>query len=95
MYALGLSLAVVAALGPAVRPWYALWGLFLIAAARNASVQRRVAAASGVLALAVLPSGDPADTAQIVLAVCGGVLAVVVLWQAEQASRAPALERTA
>lgn len=96
VYALGLSLAVVAALGPAVRPWYALWGLFLIAAAaRNASVQRRVAAASGVLALAVLPSGDPADTAQIVLAVCGGVLAVVVLWQAEQASRAPALERTA
>ncbi len=97
VYALGLSLAVVALLGPAVRPWYALWGLFLIAAAAaNASVQRRVAAASGVLALAVLPSGDPADTEQIVLAVCGGVLAVVVLWQAHQAAWAPpVLERTA
>lgn len=96
VYALGLSLAVVAALGPAIRPWYALWGLFLIAAAaRSVLVQRRVAVASGMLALAVLPSGDPADTAQVVLAVCGGVLAVVVLWQAEQASRAPALERTA
>ncbi|MCC9704864.1 polyprenol phosphomannose-dependent alpha 1,6 mannosyltransferase MptB [Streptomyces sp. MNU76] len=96
VYALGLSLAAVAALGPAIRPWYALWGLFLIAAAaQNVTTQRRVAAASGVLALAVLPSGNPADTEQFVLAVCGGVLAVVVLWQAELASRAPALERTA
>ncbi|MGW0842248.1 polyprenol phosphomannose-dependent alpha 1,6 mannosyltransferase MptB [Streptomyces sp. NPDC002787] len=96
VYALGLSLAVVAVLGPAIRPWYALWGLFLIAAAApNASVQRRVAAASGVLALAVLPSGNPADTEQIALAVCGGVLAVVVLWQAHQAAQALVLERTA
>ncbi len=96
VYALGLSLAAVAALGPAIRPWYALWGLFLIAAAaRDVSVQRRATAVSGVLALAVLPSGNPADTEQIVLAVCGGVLAVVVLWQAEQVFRAPVLERTA
>lgn len=97
VYALGLSLAVVAVLGPAIRPWYALWGLFLIAAAaRNASVQRRIAAASGVLALAVLPSGYPADSEQIALAVCGGVLAVVVLWQAHQAAQAtPVVERTA
>lgn len=96
VYALGLSLAVVAVLGPAIRPWYALWGLFLIAAAaRNASVQRRIAAASGVLALAVLPSGYPADTEQTALAVCGGVLAVVVLWQTHQAAQAPVLERTA
>ncbi len=29
VYALGLSLAAVAALGPAIRPWYALWGLVL------------------------------------------------------------------
>uniref|UniRef100_UPI0015EFF7DE polyprenol phosphomannose-dependent alpha 1,6 mannosyltransferase MptB n=1 Tax=Streptomyces shenzhenensis TaxID=943815 RepID=UPI0015EFF7DE len=33
VYALGLSLAAVAAFGPAIRPWYAIWGLFLIAAA--------------------------------------------------------------
>ena len=91
VYALGLSLAAVAVLGPAIRPWYALWGLFLIAAAaRSGPVRRRVAAASGVLALAVLPSGDPPDTAQVVLAVSGGVLALVVLWQAHQAARAPA-----
>jgi alpha-1,6-mannosyltransferase len=96
VYALGLSLAAVAALGPAFRPWYALWGLFLIAAAaRDARVQRRAAAVSAVLALAVLPSGYPPDAEQLVLAVCGGVLALVVLWQAELASRAPLLGRTA
>ncbi|UXY25931.1 polyprenol phosphomannose-dependent alpha 1,6 mannosyltransferase MptB [Streptomyces sp. HUAS TT20] len=96
VYALGLSLLVVAAFGPAIRPWYALWGLFLIAAAApSTSVRHRVAALAGVLALAVLPSGGPADIGQLVLAVSGGVLAVVVLWQAHQAAQAPALGRTA
>lgn len=96
VYALGLSLAAVAALGPAIRPWYALWGLFLIAAAApSTSVRHRVAAVTGVLALAVLPSGGPADAGQLVLAVSGGVLAVVVLWQARQAELAPAVGRTA
>ncbi|WP_405856035.1 polyprenol phosphomannose-dependent alpha 1,6 mannosyltransferase MptB [Streptomyces sp. NBC_01515] len=96
VYALGLSLAVVAAFGPAIRPWYALWGLFLIAAAApSTSVRHRVAAVTGVLALAVLPSGGPADAGQLVLAVSGGVLAIVVLWQARQAAEAPALGRTA
>ncbi|MER5750289.1 polyprenol phosphomannose-dependent alpha 1,6 mannosyltransferase MptB [Streptomyces sp. NPDC002088] len=96
VYALGLSLAAVAACGPAIRPWYALWGLFLIAAAApSTSVRHRVAAVTAVLALAVLPSGGPADTGQLVLAVSGGALAVVVLWQAHQAAHAPALGRTA
>ncbi|MEU9453368.1 polyprenol phosphomannose-dependent alpha 1,6 mannosyltransferase MptB [Streptomyces sp. NPDC048277] len=96
VYALGLSLAAVAAFGPAIRPWYAIWGLFLIAAAApSTSVRHRVAAVTGVLALAVLPSGGPADIGQLVLAVSGGVLGVVVLWQAHQAAQAPALGRTA
>ncbi|MFE5755094.1 polyprenol phosphomannose-dependent alpha 1,6 mannosyltransferase MptB [Streptomyces massasporeus] len=96
VYALGLSLAAVAALGPAIRPWYALWGLFLIAAATpSTSVRHRTAAVTGVLALSVLPSGGPADTGQLVLAVSGGALAVVVLWQAHQAELAPALGRAA
>ncbi|NGO41636.1 polyprenol phosphomannose-dependent alpha 1,6 mannosyltransferase MptB [Streptomyces ureilyticus] len=96
VYALGLSLATVAVLGPAIRPWYALWGLFLIAAAApSTSVRHRVAAVTGVLALGVLPSGSPPDLEQLVLAVSGGVLAVVVLWQAHQTSNAPVLERTA
>ncbi|MFD9462521.1 polyprenol phosphomannose-dependent alpha 1,6 mannosyltransferase MptB [Streptomyces sp. NPDC060027] len=98
VYALGLSLATVAVFGPAIRPWYALWGLFLIAAAApTGSMRGRVAAVSAVLALAVLPSGAPADVEQVVLAVSGGVLALVVLWQAHQAAQpdAPVLERTA
>ncbi len=67
VYALGLSLAAVAAFGPAIRPWYALWGLFLIAAAApSTSVRHRVAALTGVLALAVLPSGGAADAGQLV-----------------------------
>ncbi|MEV5312406.1 polyprenol phosphomannose-dependent alpha 1,6 mannosyltransferase MptB [Streptomyces sp. NPDC052610] len=96
VYALGLSLAAVAAFGPAIRPWYALWGLFLIAAAApTTSVRHRVAAVTGLLALAVLPSGGPADLGQLLLAVSGGALAVVVLWQAHQAAQAPVMGRTA
>ncbi|MFD5480522.1 polyprenol phosphomannose-dependent alpha 1,6 mannosyltransferase MptB [Streptomyces hawaiiensis] len=96
VYALGLSLAAVAALGPAIRPWYALWGLFLIAAAApSTSVRHRMAAVTGVLTLCVLPSGGPADTGQLVLAASGGALAVVVLFQAHQAELAPALGRAA
>ncbi|MFD4544955.1 polyprenol phosphomannose-dependent alpha 1,6 mannosyltransferase MptB [Streptomyces sp. NPDC058466] len=96
VYALGLSLAAVALFGPAIRPWYALWGLFLIAAAApSGPVRHRVAAASAVLALAVLPSGSPPDVEQVVLAVSGGVLALVVLWQAHQAAQTPVLGRTA
>ncbi|MGW1543061.1 polyprenol phosphomannose-dependent alpha 1,6 mannosyltransferase MptB [Streptomyces sp. NPDC002309] len=96
VYALGLSLAAVAAFGPAIRPWYALWGLFLIAAAApDTSVRQRFAAVTGVLALGVLPSGGQADLGQLMLAVSGGALAVVVLWQAHQAAQAPVLGRTA
>ncbi|MET7699625.1 polyprenol phosphomannose-dependent alpha 1,6 mannosyltransferase MptB [Streptomyces sp. NPDC005485] len=95
VHALGLSLAALAALGPAIRPWYALWGLFLIAAAAPGRATRpRVAAAIGVLALAVVPGGGSADVDQVVLAVSGGALAAVVLWQAQQAAQAPVLGRT-
>ncbi|MGV9355361.1 polyprenol phosphomannose-dependent alpha 1,6 mannosyltransferase MptB [Streptomyces misionensis] len=91
VYALGLSLLAVAVFGPAIRPWYVLWGLFLIAAAApSTSVRRRVAALAAVLALAVLPSGGPADAGRLALAVCGAVLGVIVLWQAHQAAQAPA-----
>ncbi|HEY8982979.1 MAG TPA: polyprenol phosphomannose-dependent alpha 1,6 mannosyltransferase MptB, partial [Streptomyces sp.] len=96
VYALGLSLAAIAAFGPAIRPWYALWGLFLIAAAApDSSARHRTAVAvAGVLALAVLPDGDPADAGQVLLAVSGGALAIVVLWQARLAS-GPLRSRTA
>ncbi|TWV31290.1 DUF2029 domain-containing protein [Streptomyces misionensis] len=91
VYALGLSLLTVAVCGPAIRPWYVLWGLFLIAAAApSGSVRHRVAALAAVLALAVLPGGGPADAGRLALAVCGALLGAVVLWQAHQAARGPA-----
>ncbi|MGP3926832.1 polyprenol phosphomannose-dependent alpha 1,6 mannosyltransferase MptB [Streptomyces sp. 8N616] len=81
VYALGLSLLAVFALGPAFRPWYALWGLFLIAAAApDGRIRSWAAAGSGILALAVLPSGFAPDGLQLTLAVCGGALAVLALW---------------
>jgi alpha-1,6-mannosyltransferase len=96
VYALGLSLLAVAVLGPALRPWYVLWGLFLVAAAAPAApVRHRSAALAGVLALAVLPSGGPAEPGQLVLAVAGGALGVAVLWQALLAARAPVPGRPA
>jgi hypothetical protein len=95
VYALGLSFAAVVVLGPAIRPWYALWGLFLLAAAApSTSLRHRLAAVTGVVALLAMPSGLPAGTGELVLAVSGGVLALVVLWQAHQAAQAPLREST-
>ncbi|UYQ66595.1 polyprenol phosphomannose-dependent alpha 1,6 mannosyltransferase MptB [Streptomyces peucetius] len=90
VHALGLSLTAVALLGPAIRPWYPLWGLFLIAAAGpGRSLRRTVAAASGLLALAVLPSGFAPDTTQLALAVSGGLLAVAALWATHRFAHRP------
>ncbi|NWF27140.1 polyprenol phosphomannose-dependent alpha 1,6 mannosyltransferase MptB [Streptomyces sp. PKU-EA00015] len=90
VHALGLSLTAVALLGPAIRPWYVLWGLFLIAAAGPGRPLRRAAAcASGVLALAVLPSGSAPDATQLALAVGGGLLALTALWGAHRFAHRP------
>src|SRR5581483_12428114 len=83
VYALGLGLAALALLGPATRPWYALWGLVPIAAAAPPGKARQVAAGTtAVLALLVLPSGFGPDVNQFTLAAAGvalGLTAVVVL----------------
>ncbi|MHC5703059.1 polyprenol phosphomannose-dependent alpha 1,6 mannosyltransferase MptB [Streptomyces tirandamycinicus] len=83
VHAVGLSLAAVAVPGPAIRPWYVLWGVFLIAAAApRGSVRPRRAAArlSGLLALAVMPSGFTPDHNQLLIAVGGSTLGVLALW---------------
>jgi alpha-1,6-mannosyltransferase len=78
--ALGVSLMAVAVLGPAIRPWYVLWSLFLIAAAApRGPLRRAVATASGVLALAIIPSGFAPSMREVLLATAGGVLGVVAL----------------
>ncbi|MFP1625729.1 polyprenol phosphomannose-dependent alpha 1,6 mannosyltransferase MptB [Streptomyces sp. 5K101] len=90
VHALGLSLMAVALLGPAIRPWYVLWGLFLIAAAGpGRPLRRAAAAASGVLALAVLPSGFAPDAKHLALAVGGGLLALTALWGAHRFAHRP------
>ncbi|MER7815832.1 hypothetical protein ABTX79_10835, partial [Streptomyces sp. NPDC096153] len=97
VYAVGLSLGAVAVLGPAIRPWYVLWGVFLIAAtAPGDAVRPRRAAAllSGVLALVVMPSGFAPDHNQLLIAVGGSTLGVLALWcayrvAARAADRAP------
>ncbi|MFJ2178621.1 polyprenol phosphomannose-dependent alpha 1,6 mannosyltransferase MptB [Streptomyces sp. NPDC087851] len=99
VYALALSLLAVFALGPAFRPWYALWGLFLIAAAApDGRIRRWTAAGSGVLALALLPSGSPPDALQVTLAVGGGALGLLALWwmfEMSDPATLPARARTA
>jgi alpha-1,6-mannosyltransferase len=80
VYALGLSLSAVALLGPATRPWYALWGLIPIAvAAPDGQVRRIAAIGSMVFALTVLPDGLWPSASSVVLAVVGGLLALLTV----------------
>jgi alpha-1,6-mannosyltransferase len=101
LHGLAVSLGAVFVLGPALRPWYALWGVFLLAASAPAGRLRGWAAgASAVLALGLLPDGDPPDGLRLALAVCGGVLAVLALWWMfllgpQEARVAPTRPRTA
>lgn len=96
VYAIGLGLCALALLGPATRPWYALWGLVPIAAAApHGAVRRWAAVGCGVLAFLVLPSGFGPDAIQFAYASAGVALAVAVvaygrLWaRALAAHRAP------
>ncbi|WP_307868810.1 polyprenol phosphomannose-dependent alpha 1,6 mannosyltransferase MptB [Micromonospora sp. C95] len=79
-YAVGLVLLAVALLGPATRPWYALWGLVLVAAAAPPGRLRQAAAlAATVLAFAVLPSGFGPDLGQAVLAAAGVLVGLAIV----------------
>ncbi|WP_410088563.1 hypothetical protein [Streptomyces sp. t39] len=90
-HAVGLSLLAVALLGPAIRPWYVLWGLFLIAATGPGRTLRRAATgASALLALAVTPSGFAPTGEQLALAGAGGLLALAAAWGAHRQARLPA-----
>ncbi|MEV6816723.1 polyprenol phosphomannose-dependent alpha 1,6 mannosyltransferase MptB [Micromonospora sp. NPDC051296] len=72
VYAVSLVLLAVALLGPATRPWYALWGLVLLAAAAPDGRPRRVAAlGAALLGFVALPSGFGPDAEQALLATAG------------------------
>ncbi|MEU8079600.1 polyprenol phosphomannose-dependent alpha 1,6 mannosyltransferase MptB [Catellatospora citrea] len=82
VYALGLSLTAVALLGPALRPWYLLWGLVPIAAAAppNGRVRRWTALACLALTVTVFPSGFTPSADELAAAVAGALLAVPVVF---------------
>ncbi|GAB4059136.1 polyprenol phosphomannose-dependent alpha 1,6 mannosyltransferase MptB [Catellatospora paridis] len=82
VYALGLSLTALALLGPALRPWYLLWGLVPIAAAAppNGRVRRWTALACLALTVTVFPSGFTPSADELAAAVAGALLAVPVVF---------------
>lgn len=93
VYALGLALTAVVLLGPAVRPWYVLWGLVPIAAAAPEGRMRRYApwACAGI-AVVVLPHGFAPQPAEVGLAMLGVALAaalVLVLLTARHRDQLP------
>ncbi|MBV1855262.1 polyprenol phosphomannose-dependent alpha 1,6 mannosyltransferase MptB [Catellatospora tritici] len=80
VYALGLSLTALALLGPALRPWYLLWGLIPIAAAApDGRVRRWAAVACLLFAVLVFPSGFTPRLTDLAAALAGALLAVPVL----------------
>lgn len=77
VYAAGLGLVAIVLFGPALRPWYLLWGLVpLAAAAPDGRVRRVAAVACAALAVVVLPNGFAFGAEQVAQAVVGCVLAV-------------------
>ncbi|MFF0387087.1 polyprenol phosphomannose-dependent alpha 1,6 mannosyltransferase MptB [Kitasatospora sp. NPDC004615] len=83
--ALAFAFAVLVALGPAFRPWYALWAVLPAAfAVRAPGVRRVVELACVVLVFVVMPDGFSPDGAELVLAVGGLGIGVGVVAAAER-----------
>ncbi|MFC8716868.1 polyprenol phosphomannose-dependent alpha 1,6 mannosyltransferase MptB [Kitasatospora sp. NPDC057198] len=73
--ALALGFGALVVLGPAFRPWYALWCAVPAAfAVRAAGTRRAVGLACAALAFTVMPDGFAPDAAELVLA-AGGLAA--------------------
>ncbi|MGW4463636.1 polyprenol phosphomannose-dependent alpha 1,6 mannosyltransferase MptB [Micromonospora sp. NPDC004704] len=80
VYALGLALGALVLFGPAIRPWYLLWGLVPIAAATaDRRLRRWAALVCAVLALVILPDGYAPGLAELAQVALGGGLAVLLL----------------
>nr|WP_221382723.1 polyprenol phosphomannose-dependent alpha 1,6 mannosyltransferase MptB [Actinoplanes polyasparticus] len=93
LYGLGLVLIALVAFGPALRPWYLIWGLVpLAAAAGHRWVRRALAAVCGVMTLVVLPDGFAVDGGELLLATLGG-LAGCAAFLAVRLAAAPAADR--
>ena len=77
VYGLGIVLVAVVVFGPAIRPWYVVWGLVpLAAAAVHTRVRHVLAGSCAALVLMVLPDGFGADAERVLLAVLGSLLGI-------------------
>ncbi|MDT5043010.1 MAG: alpha,6-mannosyltransferase [Actinoplanes sp.] len=77
MYGVGIVLVAVVVFGPAVRPWYVVWGLVPLAAvATHRPVRRVLAVCCAGLALVVLPDGYSLNPQRLLLALTGGLVGV-------------------
>ena len=75
VYGLGIVLVAVVVFGPALRPWYVVWGLAPLAAtAINRRVRRLLALSCAALVLVVLPDGFAADPERLLLAATGALI---------------------
>jgi alpha-1,6-mannosyltransferase len=75
VYGLGIVLVALVVFGPALRPWYLIWGLIPLAvAAGHPRVRLALTVACAVLLPVVLPDGFSASLPDVLLAVLGGLL---------------------
>lgn len=75
---LGIVLTAVVVFGPALRPWYLLWGLAPLAVSVIDQGARRVLAVAGVvLALVVLPDGYAPGQERVLLAAAGALIGIM------------------
>jgi hypothetical protein len=80
--ACGFALALIVALGPIVLPWYALWGLIILAAVGRRIERGFAIFASVVLAIVVQPSGSSQpDIVLMAAVVVLTALAIAIAWR--------------
>ncbi|WP_433301243.1 polyprenol phosphomannose-dependent alpha 1,6 mannosyltransferase MptB [Actinoplanes sp. CA-030573] len=96
VYALGIVLVALVVFGPAIRPWYVVWGLVPLAAvAGHPRVRAVLAGFCAVLVLVVLPDGFAADAERVLLAVLGVLIGIAAFLLVRLAVAAPVTLRVA
>jgi alpha-1,6-mannosyltransferase len=90
---LGVVLLALVAFGPAVRPWYVIWGLVPLAVAAHQTGHRRtLAVLCTALLPMVMPDGFAADREKVLLAVLGAATGVAAFLTVRLAVRPTAVE---
>jgi alpha-1,6-mannosyltransferase len=92
LYGLGIVLVALVVFGPALRPWYVIWGLIpLAAAATHPRVRQLLTLSCAALLPVVLPDGFAASPQKVLLAVLGGLIGIAVYLAVRMATaRTPA-----